>query len=184
MAAIPSSSRCRDVYTRVHLTTLQPSGPWPRLSSMNFAFSEEQEELRKVVSDFLNAKSDEATVRELMETESGYDEAVWSQMAEQDGSPGARHPRGVRRLGLLLSGVDRGARGDGSPVAVRSLLLHRGAGRQRPHCTAATRPPRRTCSRESLPARPSPPWRSPSPAASGTRPASPWRPPEAVTATP
>jgi alkylation response protein AidB-like acyl-CoA dehydrogenase len=55
---------------------------------MNFAFSEEQEELRKVVKDFLNAKSSEATVRELMETESGYDEAVWSQMAEQMGLQG------------------------------------------------------------------------------------------------
>jgi len=55
---------------------------------MNFAFSEEQEELRKVVKDFLNAKSDEATVRELMDTESGYDPAVWSQMGEQMGLQG------------------------------------------------------------------------------------------------
>ncbi len=55
---------------------------------MNFAFSEEQEELRKVVRDFLNAKSDEPTVRELMDTESGYDEAVWTQMAEQMGLQG------------------------------------------------------------------------------------------------
>lgn len=55
---------------------------------MNFAFSEEQEELRKVVRDFLNAKSDEPTVRELMDTESGYDTAVWTQMAEQMGLQG------------------------------------------------------------------------------------------------
>ncbi len=55
---------------------------------MNFAFSEEQEELRKVVRDFLNAKSDEAAVREQMETESGYDESVWSQMGEQMGLQG------------------------------------------------------------------------------------------------
>jgi len=55
---------------------------------MNFAFSEEQEELRKVVKDFLNAKSDEATVRELMDTEPGYDPAVWSQMGEQMGLQG------------------------------------------------------------------------------------------------
>jgi alkylation response protein AidB-like acyl-CoA dehydrogenase len=58
------------------------------ISPMNFAFSEEQEELRKVVKDFLNAKSSEASVRELMETESGYDDAVWSQMAEQMGLQG------------------------------------------------------------------------------------------------
>ncbi|HKY14059.1 MAG TPA: acyl-CoA dehydrogenase family protein [Microthrixaceae bacterium] len=55
---------------------------------MNFAFSEEQEELRKVVKDFLNAKSSEASVRELMETESGYDPAVWSQMGDQMGLQG------------------------------------------------------------------------------------------------
>ena len=55
---------------------------------MNFAFSEEQEELRKVVRDFLNAKSSEATVRELMETDDGYDAAVWSQMGEQMGLQG------------------------------------------------------------------------------------------------
>ncbi len=55
------------------------------MSAMNFAFSEEQEELRKIVRDFLNAKSSEAIVRELMETESGYDPAVWSQLAEQLG---------------------------------------------------------------------------------------------------
>jgi len=50
---------------------------------VNFAFSEEQEELRRIVRDFLNNKSSEATVRELMDTEAGYDPAVWSQMGEQ-----------------------------------------------------------------------------------------------------
>ncbi|MEM8903467.1 MAG: acyl-CoA dehydrogenase family protein [Actinomycetota bacterium] len=52
---------------------------------MNFAFTEEQEELRNIVRSFLEDKSPETAVRELMETESGYDEAVWSQMAEQLG---------------------------------------------------------------------------------------------------
>jgi len=52
---------------------------------VNFAFSEEQEELRGIVRAFLNDKSSEATVRELMETIDGYDPAVWSQMAEQMG---------------------------------------------------------------------------------------------------
>ena len=55
---------------------------------MNFAFSEDQEALRKVVKDFLNAKSSEETVRELMDTEAGYDQAVWTQMAEQMGLQG------------------------------------------------------------------------------------------------
>jgi alkylation response protein AidB-like acyl-CoA dehydrogenase len=52
---------------------------------VNFAFSEEQEELRNIVRSFLENKSSEETVRELMETENGFDDAVWSQMAEQMG---------------------------------------------------------------------------------------------------
>jgi alkylation response protein AidB-like acyl-CoA dehydrogenase len=52
---------------------------------MNFAFSEEQEELRSAVKRFLQEKSPETEVRRLMETEDGYDPAVWSQMAEQLG---------------------------------------------------------------------------------------------------
>lgn len=52
---------------------------------MNFAFSEEQEELRNIVRQFLEAKSPESAVREQMETEQGYDPVVWSQMAEQLG---------------------------------------------------------------------------------------------------
>ena len=55
---------------------------------MNFAFSEEQEELRRIVRQFLETKSSEAAVREQMETEAGYDTAVWSQMAEQMGLQG------------------------------------------------------------------------------------------------
>ncbi len=52
---------------------------------MNFAFSEEQEELRSAVRRFLQEKSPETEVRRLMETEDGYDPAVWSQMADQLG---------------------------------------------------------------------------------------------------
>ena len=55
---------------------------------MNFAFSEDQEELRKVVRQFLESKSPESAVREQMETEQGYDEAVWRQMADQLGLQG------------------------------------------------------------------------------------------------
>jgi alkylation response protein AidB-like acyl-CoA dehydrogenase len=52
---------------------------------MNFAFSDEQEELRTAVRRFLEQKSPESEVRRLMDTEDGYDPAVWSQMAEQLG---------------------------------------------------------------------------------------------------
>ena len=52
---------------------------------MNFAFSEEQDELRRGVRRFLAEKSPETEVRRLMETAEGYDPAVWSQMADQLG---------------------------------------------------------------------------------------------------
>ena len=52
---------------------------------MNFAFSEEQEELRRAVRRFLSEKSPETEVRRLMETDEGYDPAVWRQMADQLG---------------------------------------------------------------------------------------------------
>ncbi|MGB8861976.1 MAG: acyl-CoA dehydrogenase family protein [Ilumatobacteraceae bacterium] len=59
---------------------------------MNFAFTEEQEELRKTVRAFLEAKSPETAVREQMETEAGFDAAVWSQMGEQLGLQGLAIP--------------------------------------------------------------------------------------------
>jgi len=50
---------------------------------MNFGFSEEQEELRKMVKRFLDEKSPESEVRRLMATPEGYDPAVWRQMADE-----------------------------------------------------------------------------------------------------
>ena len=52
---------------------------------MNFAFSEEQEELRRTVRQFLEAKSPETEVRRLMETTEGYDPSVWKQMGQELG---------------------------------------------------------------------------------------------------
>ena len=59
---------------------------------MNFAFSEEQEELRRTVRSFLEDKSSSPEVRRLMETTEGYDPAVWSQMANQLGLQGLAIP--------------------------------------------------------------------------------------------
>ena len=59
---------------------------------MNFAFSEEQEELRKSVRRFLEDKSPSAEVRRLMETTEGYDPDVWSQMGQQLGLQGLHIP--------------------------------------------------------------------------------------------
>ncbi len=50
---------------------------------MNFGFTEEQEELRRMVRRFLEEKSPETEVRRLMATEEGYDPQVWRQMADE-----------------------------------------------------------------------------------------------------
>ncbi len=59
---------------------------------MNFAFSEEQEELRSSVRRFLDDKSPIPEVRRLMETTEGYDPAVWAQMGTQLGLQGLAIP--------------------------------------------------------------------------------------------
>jgi alkylation response protein AidB-like acyl-CoA dehydrogenase len=59
---------------------------------MTFAFSEEQQELRRGLRRFLEDKSPSQQVRRLMETDEGYDRAVWSQMAEQLGLQGLTIP--------------------------------------------------------------------------------------------
>jgi alkylation response protein AidB-like acyl-CoA dehydrogenase len=59
---------------------------------MNFAFSEEQEELRRTVRQFLEAKSPETEVRRLMETAEGYDTSVWKQMGQELGLQGLAIP--------------------------------------------------------------------------------------------
>ena len=81
---------------------------------MNFAFTEEQEELRKTVRSFLESKSPETAVREQMETEAGYDAAVWSQMGEQMGLQGLAIPEefggsgyGFVELGIVLEEMGR-----------------------------------------------------------------------------
>ncbi|HVA06889.1 MAG TPA: acyl-CoA dehydrogenase family protein [Acidimicrobiales bacterium] len=59
---------------------------------MNFAFSEEQDELRRAVRRFLEDKSPMTEVRRLMETEEGFDRAVWDQMGNQLGLQGLSIP--------------------------------------------------------------------------------------------
>ena len=84
------------------------------MGAMNFAFTEEQDELRKTVRAFLDSKSPESAVREQMETESGYDTAVWSQMAEQMGLQGLHVPEefggsgySFVELGIVLEEMGR-----------------------------------------------------------------------------
>ena len=61
-------------------------------ATVNFAFSEEQDQLRDAVRKFCEAKSPETEVRRLMETAEGYDPAVWSQMANELGLQGLHIP--------------------------------------------------------------------------------------------
>ena len=103
---------------------------------MNFAFTDEQEELRKTVRAFLDSKSPEAAVRELMETEDGYDEAVWKQMAEQLGLQGLAIPEefggsgyGFVELGIVLEEMGRAlftAPFFSTVVLAGTTLLHTG----------------------------------------------------------
>ena len=81
---------------------------------MNFAFTEEQEELRSTIRAFLENKSSEEDVREQMETDDGYDAAVWSQMAEQMGLQGLHIPEeyggsgfSYVELGIVLEEMGR-----------------------------------------------------------------------------
>jgi alkylation response protein AidB-like acyl-CoA dehydrogenase len=82
--------------------------------AMNFAFSEEQEELRRTVRSFLEQKSPETEVRRLMDTQDGYDPAVWKQMADQLGLQGLTIPEdnggsgfSYVELGIVLEEMGR-----------------------------------------------------------------------------
>jgi alkylation response protein AidB-like acyl-CoA dehydrogenase len=53
-----------------------------------FALSAEQDEFRRMIRRFVEANASEAAVRKQMETERGWDSAVWSEMAAQLGLQG------------------------------------------------------------------------------------------------
>ncbi|WP_405512926.1 acyl-CoA dehydrogenase family protein [Streptomyces canus] len=59
---------------------------------MDFAFSEEQEELGRTVRAFLAHTSPETEVRRLMETPEGYDRALWRRMGTELGLQGLAIP--------------------------------------------------------------------------------------------
>jgi alkylation response protein AidB-like acyl-CoA dehydrogenase len=81
---------------------------------MDFAFSDEQEQLRAVVRKYLADKSPEAEVRRLMETADGYDDVVWKDMAQQLGLQGIAIPEryggsgsGFLELSVILEEMGR-----------------------------------------------------------------------------
>ena len=129
----------RRVRKRVHMCTQHDSrhedNPHQN-GHMNFAFTEEQEELRKTVRAFLESKSSEEAVREQMETEQGYDPAVWSQMGEQMGLQGLAIPEefggsgySFVELGIVLEEMGRAllcAPFFSTAVLAANTLIHSG----------------------------------------------------------
>ena len=81
---------------------------------MDFAFSPEQEELRRTVRQFLDKTSPETEVRRLMATERGYDAGTWHRMAEELGLLGLMIPEahggagaGFAELGIVAQEMGR-----------------------------------------------------------------------------
>jgi acyl-CoA dehydrogenase len=80
---------------------------------VEFVFSTEQRELRQLVRDFLRDVSPEPQVRRLMETDEGFDPAVWGQLA------------GIGLTGLAIPEQYGGA--GGGPVEVGIVMEEAGA---------------------------------------------------------
>ena len=150
---------------------------------MNFAFSEEQEQLRDAVRRFMEAKSPSTEVRRLMETTEGYDPAVWTQMAQELGLQSLHIPEEYGgqgftfvELGIVLEEMGRAllcAPYFSTVCLAANAILNAGTDDQQGELPAGHRVGRDDRRRS----------RSPSPTASGTRPASRWRPAAPATAT-
>ncbi len=81
---------------------------------MRFNFSDEQEEFRVFLRRFLDDKSPTTEVRRLMETDEGYDEAVWKQLSSDLGLPAVHVPEeyggqgfSYGELGIVLEEMGR-----------------------------------------------------------------------------
>ena len=81
---------------------------------MDFAFSPEQEELRRTVRQFLDKTSPETEVRRVMATERGYDADTWLRMADELGLLGMAIPEayggagaGFTELGIVAQEMGR-----------------------------------------------------------------------------
>jgi alkylation response protein AidB-like acyl-CoA dehydrogenase len=67
---------------------------------MQYAFTDEQEQFREVVRKFLADKSPSVAVRRLMETDTGFDAAVWRQLADDLALLGIDWPEAVGGAGF------------------------------------------------------------------------------------
>ncbi len=75
--------------------------------AIDFSFTDEHDELRATIRQFVADKSNEQAVREQMATDTGWDRAVWAQMAEEMGLAGLIIPEefggaGVGYVELLV----------------------------------------------------------------------------------
>ncbi|MFI7503274.1 acyl-CoA dehydrogenase family protein [Streptomyces sp. NPDC049687] len=109
---------------------------------MDLTFSEEQDELRKVVRSFLAKHSDEATVRRLAADPRGHDPAVWRRMARELGLQGLAVPEeyggsgfGYVDLGVVFEEAGRALLGGPyfATVALAAEALLRCADEQARH---------------------------------------------------
>jgi alkylation response protein AidB-like acyl-CoA dehydrogenase len=78
------------------------------------SFTDEQDQLRSAVRGYFTDKSPESEVRRLMATDTGYDPAVWQQMARELGLQGLALPEqyggqgaGWTELGIVLEEMGR-----------------------------------------------------------------------------
>src|SRR3546814_12629250 len=78
---------------------------------MQFAFTDEQVEFRAILRRFLESRSHAPEVRRLMETEDGYDEAVWRQLTGELGLAGLHTPEdyGGQGFGFVELGIALGS---------------------------------------------------------------------------
>ncbi|KUM83954.1 MULTISPECIES: acyl-CoA dehydrogenase family protein [Streptomyces] len=109
---------------------------------MDLTFSEEQDELRKVVRSFLAKHSDEATVRRLAVDPQGHDPVVWRRMAGELGLQGLAVPEeyggsgfGYVDLGIVCEEAGRALLGGPyfATVALAAEALLRCADEQARH---------------------------------------------------
>jgi alkylation response protein AidB-like acyl-CoA dehydrogenase len=101
---------------------------------MEFGLSDEQQELASTVRALLDKRADSAAVRSAMETESGYDEALWQTLCEQIGVAALVVPEEHDGVGaslfetaVVLEELGRSLAPNpllASSIAAAALLLH------------------------------------------------------------
>ena len=98
---------------------------------MQFAFSDEQEQLRLAVRRFLTDQSPPSEVRRLMATDAGYDPNVWRQLCNDLALAGVHIPEAYGGQGFSSAELAIVTRRDGPLAALRAVLLVHGVGGHR-----------------------------------------------------